>query len=292
VEQIQLATATDLATKQDTLVSGTNIKTVNNQSLLGSGNISISSGVTSYNDLTDKPIYDASYVEFAEGSTITNEQYQELKDATINQNILNLNGKAATGYYNFGDIRIECTSGNQYSRFTVSKTDNNHTVSLSEIDLGYDSDILDLYDTKQDLLVSGTNIKTINNQSILGSGNLDILNMVYPVGSIYMSVNSTSPATLFGGTWQQIEDTFLLSAGSTYTAGDTGGEATHTLTTDEMPSHDHNTNGSYLNNGAGGSTATWLSWGAGSAKVQATGGGQAHNNMPPYLVVYMWERTA
>ena len=62
-------------------------------------------------------------------------------------------------------------------------------------------------------------------------GHLDaqqVFNMIYPVGSIYMSVNSTSPSILFGGTWEQIEDTFLLTAGSTYTAGDTGGSATHT----------------------------------------------------------------
>ena len=66
-----------------------------------------------------------------------------------------------------------------------------------------------------------------------------LINAIYPVGSIYMSVNSTSPATLFGGTWQRIQDRFLLSAGSTYSAGATGGEATHTLTSGEMPSHKH-----------------------------------------------------
>ena len=53
------------------------------------------------------------------------------------------------------------------------------------------------------------------------------LSDVYPVGSIYMSVNNTDPGTLFGGTWEQLEDRFLLGAGSTYTADDTGGSATH-----------------------------------------------------------------
>jgi hypothetical protein len=62
---------------------------------------------------------------------------------------------------------------------------------------------------------------------------------MYPVGSIYMSVSSTSPATLFGGTWEQIQDTFLLAAGTTYTAGTTGGSSSHILTTDELPSHTH-----------------------------------------------------
>lgn len=71
---------------------------------------------------------------------------------------------------------------------------------------------------------------------------------IYPVGSIYMSVNDVNPATIFGGTWQKIEDKFLLASGTTYTAGATGGSATHTpsgtvgnhaLTTDEMPGHTH-----------------------------------------------------
>lgn len=122
------------------------------------------------------------------------------------------------------------------------------------------------------------------------------LNSVYPVGSIYLSVNSTNPSTLFGGTWVQLEDRFLLGAGSTYTAGSTGGSATHTLTLNEIPAHSHNytamqktssypqffnsgnSEGGYIDNITSASTNS--------------GGSQAHNNMPPYLVVYMWKRTA
>lgn len=123
------------------------------------------------------------------------------------------------------------------------------------------------------------------------------IDVVYPVGSIYMSVNSTSPATLFGGTWQQIEDRFLLSAGSTYTAGDTGGEAEHTLTTDEMPSHTHNITGggselSLVTGSTGLYRLSFATNGGGKQMYNSnTGGGLAHNNMPPYLVVYMWVRT-
>ena len=71
------------------------------------------------------------------------------------------------------------------------------------------------------------------------SGETLMLDNVWPVGSIYMSVNSTNPGTLFGGTWTQLQNRFLLGAGSSYTNGATGGEATHTLTTNEMPSHKH-----------------------------------------------------
>lgn len=87
-----------------------------------------------------------------------------------------------------------------------------------------------------------------------------IVDLVYPVGSVYISTNSTSPATLFGGTWSQLKDSFLLGAGDTYTAGDTGGAASasytpsgtvgsHTLTTDEIPSHNHSFTGSEVTSG-------------------------------------------
>ena len=59
----------------------------------------------------------------------------------------------------------------------------------------------------------------------------------YPVGAIYISTISTSPASLFGGTWEQLKDRFLLGAGDTYAAGATGGEAAHALTVNEMPPH-------------------------------------------------------
>lgn len=61
----------------------------------------------------------------------------------------------------------------------------------------------------------------------------------YPVGSIYLSVNSTNPSSLFGGSWTQLKDRFLLAAGTSYSAGSTGGEATHTLKESEMPEHSH-----------------------------------------------------
>jgi len=98
---------------------------------------------------------------------------------------------------------------------------------------------------------------------------------------------------LFGGTWERIQDTFLLAAGSTYAAGSTGGEATHTLTVDEMPSHSHNIS---VGKDAASGNAQWrpFSWGGGTGQssTQPIGGGQAHNNMPPYLAVYVWKRTA
>lgn len=69
-----------------------------------------------------------------------------------------------------------------------------------------------------------------------------ILNALYPVGAIYLSVNSTNPSTFFGGTWEQIKDRFLIGAGNTYALNSTGGSTTHTLTTDEIPAHAHGMN--------------------------------------------------
>lgn len=116
----------------------------------------------------------------------------------------------------------------------------------------------------------------------------------YPVGSVYMSTESTNPATLFGGTWQAIENRFLFGAGNWYAAGDTGGEATHTLTVDEMPSHNHTVprGGNSFGTKTHGYTSTGTLFTSADDRMSAVGGGQAHNNMPPYLVVYMWKRTA
>lgn len=173
-----------------------------------------------------------------------------------------------------------------------------------------------------------------------------LFDMIYPVGSIYMSVNSVNPGTLFGGTWQQIKDRFLLSAGDSYAAGGTGGAATVSLSVGNLPSHDHsipalsgtatskgahqhdanewlyaissnayshNMNGPpiYVNstpcgnihdlkaNGWANPNYYTSSAGAHTHPVTTTesttgtkGSGTAHNNMPPYLTVYVWKRTA
>ncbi len=124
-----------------------------------------------------------------------------------------------------------------------------------------------------------------------------MLDKAYPVGSIYMSVNSTNPHSLFGGTWVQIKDRFLLAAGAAYKAGATGGEATHTLTVDEIPNHQHAL--WYPNEGGEQSAAIGYpeagsknTWYAEASRTGGAGGGAAHNNMPPYLSVYVWKRTA
>lgn len=173
----------------------------------------------------------------------------------------------------------------------------NNDKSKYEFDASYTKDETDA------LLATKSN----NNHTHSASQITNLCNVIYPIGSIYMSVNNKSPAGLFGGTWVQIKDTFLLAAGNTYTPGSTGGEAEHTLTTAEMPSHNHKNSigigqsskeatgyALYSTSAGGFQDRPIVRQDASSLQINIgnTGSGNAHNNMPPYLAVYVWKRTA
>ena len=124
-----------------------------------------------------------------------------------------------------------------------------------------------------------------------------LIDLVYPVGAVYISMNQTSPQTLFGGTWKQIQGRFLIGAGTAYPAGSTGGEATHTLTASEIPDHTHSFKytGQSVTTGVNAIRlyqAASNQYNAYSGGQSSNCGGQAHNNIPPYMAVYMWYRTA
>jgi len=130
--------------------------------------------------------------------------------------------------------------------------------------------------------------------------------LAYPVGSIYTSVVATNPATLLGvGTWAAFGAGKVMvgiDSGDTDfdTAEETGGAKTHTLTTTEIPAHNHSAsaagsgtdagNSNYPNGGVALYNSTSNTWN--NITVANTGGGGAHNNLQPYIVVYMWKRTA
>ena len=153
-----------------------------------------------------------------------------------------------------------------------------------------------------------------------GLSRSEIVNLIYPVGSIYISVNSVGPDILFGGTWEQINDRFLLAASETYQAGAEGGSAdavvvSHTHT---QAAHSHGTGDtSHKNFPASSATiyndnaslmsgsgqaypyskgdSTWANRTATSSvtpKINSAGEDGTGKNMPPYLAVYMWKRTA
>ena len=136
-----------------------------------------------------------------------------------------------------------------------------------------------------------------------------IFNMIYPVGSIYISTSENNPSTLFGGTWERIEDTFLLASGSSYAAGSTGGAEKVSLTQGQLPkitgsitfgtgsspvvSDLRSANGVFTATGdAIVSTKTNYSMTAYQKVNLAFGNNESHNNMPPYLAVFVWKRTA
>lgn len=147
-----------------------------------------------------------------------------------------------------------------------------------------------------------------------------LVNKIYPVGSIYMSINSTDPGTLFGGTWVRIRDTFLLASGSSYYAGSSGGSPTSKLI-EHTHRFGNESTAEYYNvwgaNPSKGSTATGYNKMAKettSATVRYIPASTTHSdqggyrwmnstmsagstqepddNMPPYLAVYVWKRTA
>ena len=122
----------------------------------------------------------------------------------------------------------------------------------------------------------------------------------FPVGSIYLSISDTNPSVYFGGTWILIKDRFLIGAGGNYLVESTGGETTHKLTISEMPSHCHtlqpfvdvrqgdgqtNSNSASIGTHLGGNITKT------NADVTYTGVNLAHNNMPPYIAVFIWRRT-
>lgn len=150
--------------------------------------------------------------------------------------------------------------------------------------------------------VLSTGITAVEVWNLVKSAALD---SIYPVGAIYTAITSGSPATVFGGTWVSFGQGRVMvghddatSPDTDFVAGSTdgsavlvGGAKTHTLLIEEMPSHTHAING--IENQAG----TGSDGGGNSASsyptvnTNATGGGGAHNNLQPYVVVYMWKRT-
>ncbi len=178
-----------------------------------------------------------------------------------------------------------------------------------------------------DVQVNGTLYIADNARGNIKTVGKHVANDIYPVGSIYMSTASTSPASLFGGTWERIQGKFLLAANDSsepYNAGKTGGAVSTTLTTDNLPAHTHGSksiSGTFrirkstgdaneitavsgiVTSAAYSTTNTTITnsstkYGQQTITINAThehtsvGSGTAFTNMPPFLAVYVWKRTA
>ena len=243
---------TALNSKQNTLISGTNIKTINNISLLGSGNISVGGGGGSSN------LFDLN----------TTSQYG---DNAIEEGV----DRDGTGLGYGSDFLIYNSQAQKFY---------------------YDKNGSADYDT-------GNELATMNDLPT----NSSIVDLIYPVGSIYMSVNSVNPSTLFGGTWEQIEDKFLLASGSSYSNGSTGGSADAVVV-----SHSHNPSTAseyFVTSESEGANNTRVAYSSSGNRyvdgmtssstpfhhrksTETKGESGTGKNMPPYLVVNIWKRTA
>lgn len=155
-----------------------------------------------------------------------------------------------------------------------------------------------IIDAQGDVYVSGkTDTKSLTVDGFAIS-KLTILNMIYPVGSIFISTSSANPATTMGGTWTRYGQGRVLvgvneSDTDFSTAGKTGGEKTHLQTVDEMPSHTHGFRGGGENNYVRVEPSSTYGYSGNSDKTtNATGGNKPFNIMQPYITTYMWLRTA
>ena len=157
-------------------------------------------------------------------------------------------------------------------------------------------------------------LPSVRAKGVYLDSNKTLSEVLYPVGAIFQSTSSTSPASMYGGNWERIEGRFLLGTSSSYNVSSTGGEAEHTLITEEMPKHRHRPAASmdgYLNLADNGNlyitydstqlSGTMKAFGNGytgfnggdseeTDDASGEGYGYPHNNMPPYYSVYIWRR--
>ena len=184
----------ELAGKQDTLVSGTNIKTINGNSILGSGNLVIESGSGDYNDLTNKPSINS--VSLVGNKTLDDLDIQSKITAVNKIPYSNISDTPDLTYYAKLDElntfeHTQTIKSQMYSGLVLE----NGGDSSEFVNLGYDGfrknninfawgDIATITDVnaKQDTLVSGSNIKTVNGNSLLGSGDIEIAGRIIETG--------------------------------------------------------------------------------------------------------------
>ena len=169
--------------------------------------------------------------------------------------------------------------------------------------LNNNNKIIDLSNNIGDL----SNLNTINKDNLINAvnevnKNVDVLNEtinnLYKIGDLFLSTNSENPTVRFGGTWE------LFGKGRTLVCVDeddsdfnivkkTGGEKNHTLTVNEMPSHNHPLKYSDSDTGFGGNYLTAgkkSTYKTSATAIDNIGGGQPHNNVQPYITCYIWVR--
>ena len=204
----------------------------------------------------------------------------------------------------FRGVRVELLDNNKI-KYTIAKLGDSNDYTNEE-----------LYQMINDLK---NDIKTLSSQITNNTTSGNIFLKSYPVGSIYISTSSENPGNIYGGTWEEYgKGRTLVGVDSSdndfSTVEKLGGEKTHTLTIDEMPSHNHvermflDQSGYssvkpagyayYIYSTQSSNVITWTNtklsnvnyWKIGVTEDK--GGSQAHNNLQPYITTYMWKRTA
>lgn len=216
-------------------------------------------------------------------------------DKNHSHSYLPLSGGAMTGYLDFGQtstgLSWTCANGDIYHFRPYSPNNDFQLTRQNPSSKIGEYGVFNVYGD------GGVGITAISYLSFtIGGVTRTLLDWTYPVGSIYLSVDATSPAAKFGGTWTPIENVFLYPVPTSTAAGLQGGEASHTLTVAEMPSHTHKTYMAYGANGDGPNIPIYerstnqCEGYATLPDTSAVGGNTAHNNMPPYMTMYAWYR--
>jgi hypothetical protein len=278
--------------RQEKLVSGKNIKTINGQSVLGSGDIPISGGGSGGSEYANTSEIVDNAITLTSTSTIDDLVTQILAQKT----------KVVRVPWSANLARLLGTppdlTGPPISEFSVYfkvvYAGDNNLISATLIYNQFVSVCAEMY----------IGYCTLESGDSTDKTEWRTLHNYYPVGSIYTTTSdNVSPAFTFGGTWEQIKDVFLLAAGDTYTAGSTGGSADAVVV-----SHNHRLEkfGSVLalfvpasesETSAGFEAAPtgeglWASETKAATGINHTGVDGSGKNMPPYLAVYMWKRIA
>ena len=290
------------------------------------------------------------YIQAALGGVADNKFYDtpinkaavKLYGDTYIQNSLhvgNPTNAVTSGYFN-GNLEITRTNDSNNDAYVSVEKKNNLGTSISKVTLnscsngkhGIFSNTKNQWliygDTNGTHIGDGSEYTTSSKLSKIFLGTTSILDIFYPVGSYYETSDANfNPNTAWGGTWVQLTaGKFLMAAGTGYTLGSEGGEATVTLNTDQIPAHTHgsktltgNFNIRRWGSTGQGSLVTYTGGiisssnydastnpvAAGSSSDQyqkitidathehdSVGGGAAHNNLPPYVAVNIWHRTA
>lgn len=301
---------------QDTIITNLSNNKVDKTTTINgkplSGNIELNaSDVGALPNTTQIPTVDS-----ALSSTSTNPVQNKVIKTTLDTMYEVILSKASNS-------ALETTNGNvsnvtQKAELALSKAN-----SLETTVVGHTSSIKSLQDNKQSTLVSGTTIKTINGETLLGSGNIeiqasgdsitksDLLDFIYPVGSIYMSVNNVSPQTFLGGTWSQITTDAYLKIVTSNAGVANGTSSAHKIPVSSMPSHNHSitpeTHDHYIvspNDTAGSGSYMAGRYNAdrndgypsrsltSGVKLTIGNKGDGGAYYPYYVGVYVWKRTA